>query len=52
MWVSVQWKTKNTESLSDTDSECDGEEEDDVSDNDLEMFLKAAGTSRLKIQTL
>ena len=33
-----------TESLSDNDSHRDGEEEDDVSDNDLEIMGEQSGT--------
>ena len=32
------------ESVSDNDSECDGEEDDDVSDNDLEIVGEQSGT--------
>ena len=36
--------TTVTESLSENDSECDGEEEDDVSDNVLEILGEQSGT--------
>jgi hypothetical protein len=39
--------TTVVKSLSDNDSECDGEEEEDTSDNDLEVLGEQSGTPQL-----